>query len=678
MLIFNILLIYHFLISNNFAFFVIDSQKYWAFSKEKTSITSLLINVEFKRPVIMSIRTVVSALLVLFISNFSYAQRQMERLNRGLVAVRTNEKQVYIGWRMLGTDAPDIGFNLYRNGQKINAIPLTQTTDYVDSTSENATYSIRTVLKKREQKDVESTTVLPQPYLSIPLLQPDAGQTATGAYTYNANDASVGDLDGDGTYEIILKWEPSNAKDNSQAGVTGNVFIDAYKMTGERLWRIDLGRNIRAGAHYTQFMVYDFDGDGRAEMACKTADATIDGLGKTIGDAKADYRNEKGFVLTGPEFLTVFDGLTGAALATEPFYPKRDITAGDNPTLAEMKAGWGDSNGNRIDRFVSAVAYLDGKLPSIIIGRGYYTRLVRTAWDWRKGKLTRRWIFDSADTSNPINKTYEHQGNHQLTVGDVDNDGKDEIINGASAIDDDGKGLYNNKLGHGDAMHMSDLDPDHEGQELWQSHESPREYGDYGMEFRNAKTGVPIWGVDGQKRDVGRCMAADIDPRHKGYEMWGAVGGLYNVKGEKITDKRPNSMNFAVWWDADFTRELLDKNRIEKWNYETNTLDRVLTADECTSNNGTKANPCVSADLLGDWREEIVWRTTDNKFLRIYTTTIPAQNRLYTLMHDPQYRLAIAWQNTAYNQPPHPSFYLGNDMPTPPKPNIRINKLKKK
>jgi rhamnogalacturonan endolyase len=599
------------------------------------------------------------------------AQRSIEKLNRGIVAVRTSATQVYIGWRMFGYDPTEVSFNLYRNNEKINTSPITKTTDYTDNTTTNGSYSVRAIINDVEQPDSEKTSVLLQPYVSVPLAVPIGGKTPAGeVYDYSANDASVGDVDGDGEYEIILKWDPSNAKDNSQSGYTGNVYIDAYKLTGERLWRIDLGRNIRAGAHYTQFMVYDLDGDGRAEVACKTADATIDGKGKTIGKADADYRNANGYVLSGPEFFTVFDGMTGAALATAPFYPQRDVNVGDNPTPAQMKIGWGDDYGNRIDRFVSAVAYLDGKLPSLVIGRGYYTRMVRVAWDWRGDKLTRRWIFDSIDPTNPANKNYEYQGNHQLTVGDVDNDGKDEIINGSSAIDDNGKGLYTNDLGHGDALHMSDMDPDRPGQEIWQCHESYTEYGDYGLEFRDAKTGKPIFGVDGEKKDVGRCMASDIDPRYKGYETWGAVGGLYNIKGEKISASRPGSMNFAVWWDADLSRELLDGNHIDKWDYKTNTVVRVLTVAECTSNNTTKATPCLSGDLLGDWREEVMWRTNDNKYLRIYTTTIPANNRIYTLMHDPQYRLAIAWQNTAYNQPPHPSFYLGDGMSSPPKPDI--------
>jgi rhamnogalacturonan endolyase len=343
-------------------------------------------------------------------------------------------------------------------------------------------------------------------YKQVPIQIPAPGVTPAGEeYSYSANDGSIGDLDGDGKFEIVLRWDPSNAKDNSQSGYTGNVYLDAYKMDGTMMWRVDLGRNIRAGAHYTQFMVYDFDSDGKAEVVCKTADGTKDGAGVVIGDSSADFRNTSGYVLSGPEFLTVFNGQTGAAMATTNYLPARGTVS-----------SWGDNYGNRVDRFIAAVAYLDGVNPSIVMGRGYYTRLVRVAWDWRNGQLAHRWTFDS-DT--PGNEAYAGQGNHQMTVGDVDGDGKDEICNGSSAIDDDGTGLYANGLGHGDALHMSDMDPDLPGQEVWQPHETPRSYGIYGSEFRNAATGSPLWGVPGNNMDVGRGLAADIDPRYKGIRM---------------------------------------------------------------------------------------------------------------------------------------------------------------
>ena len=403
----------------------------------------------------------------------AYSQRQMEALDRGVVAVRTSSTQVYIGWRMFGTDPANISFNVYRNGTKLNSSPITNSTNYQDNSSTNGTYTIRAIIDGAEQSATNPVSVWSTNYLSVPLQIPTGGTTPDGVvFTYSANDCSVGDLDGDGQYEIIVKWDPSNSKDNSQSGYTGNVYIDAYKLDGSRLWRINLGRNIRAGAHYTQFMVYDFDGDGKAEIACKTADGSVDGEGTVIGSATADYRNSSGYVLSGPEFLTMFNGLTGAAMATVNYLPARGTVS-----------SWGDSYGNRVDRFVNAVAYLDGERPSLIMGRGYYTRLVRVAWDWRNGQLTHRWTFDSNTSGN---SSYAGQGNHQITVGDFDGDGKDEIGNGSSVIDDNGTGLWTDRKGHGDALHLSDMDPTVEGLEQWMSHEDQSSYGGTGLTLRIA------------------------------------------------------------------------------------------------------------------------------------------------------------------------------------------------
>jgi rhamnogalacturonan endolyase len=582
------------------------------------------------------------------------AQKQMERLNRGVVAVRTSSSQVYVGWRLFGNDPSGIGFNVYRNSTLLNTTPITNSTNYVDNITTNSTYSVRPVINGVEQTASELASVWTQNYVNIPLQIPSGGTTPDGvAYTYSANDCSVGDLDGDGDYEFIVKWDPSNAKDNSQSGYTGNVYLDAYQTNGTRLWRINLGRNIRAGAHYTQFLVYDFDGDGKAELACKTADATVDGVGTVIGSSSADYRNSSGYVLSGPEYLTVFNGQTGAAMATTNYLPARGTVS-----------SWGDSYGNRVDRFIAAVAYLDGQRPSMVFGRGYYTRLVRVAWDWRNGALTQRWTFDSNNSSS-----YAGQGNHQMTVGDADGDGRDEIFNGSSAINDNGAGYWANGMGHGDALHMSDMNPDRPGKEIWQPYESPGSNGGVGAALVDAATGARIFTVAEASADVGRGLAADIDPRYKGYEMWASRGNLYTCTGTSITTSKP-SMNFAVWWDADLQRELLDNITISKWNYSSSSASTLLTATGCASNNSTKATPNLSADIFGDWREEVILRTSDNSALRVFTTTITATNRIYTLMHDPQYRVAIAWQNAAYNQPPHPGFYLGGDMAAPPVPNI--------
>ncbi|WP_424991786.1 rhamnogalacturonan lyase [Paenibacillus turpanensis] len=591
--------------------------------------------------------------------------RQMEYLDRGVVAVRTNEG-IFVSWRLLGTDPSEIAFNLYRDGKKINSSPITGSTNFIDKKgSASGTYSVRSVIGGREQRDAASAGVWANPYLDVPLQKPADGVNPDGTpYTYSANDASVGDVDGDGQYELILKWDPSNSQDNSRNGFTGPVYVDTYKLDGTLLWRIDLGRNIRAGAHYTQFMVYDLDGDGKAEVAMKTADGTVDGTGRVIGDANADYRNDQGRVLDGPEFLTIFNGLTGAEMATVPYDPPRGNVS-----------DWGDGYGNRVDRFLAAVAYLDGERPSLIMARGYYTRAVLAAYNWRDGQLTKVWTFDSND---PGNGGYAGQGNHNLSVADVDGDGKDEIIYGACAIDHDGTGLYTTGLGHGDAMHLGDLDPARPGMEVFQVHESKTS--PYGLEFRDADSGETIWGVYTGK-DTGRGMSADIDPNYVGEEVWASGGfGLFNAKGEKIGDEIPSSINHGIWWDGDLLRELLDHNwnapdgigKIDKWNYETKQTVNLLTAENTRSNNYTKGNPSLQADLLGDWREEAIWRTADSSALRIFTTTHLTDYRLPTLMHDPVYRLGIAWQNVSYNQPPHTSYYLGEGMTAPAKPNIYV------
>lgn len=635
------------------------------------------------------------------------AQYVVENLGRGVIAIRASENTVYIGWRLLGTDPSDIGFNVYRasgsgSPVKLNDTLVAATTNFVDASADltlpNA-YTVRPVLKGVELAAstpfVLSANPPIQQYLTVPLDRPAGGSvevppgSPTSTFTYSPNDASVGDLDGDGEFEIIVKWDPSNSRDNASAGLSGRQLIDAYKMDGTRLWRIDLGRNIRAGAHYTQFMVYDLDGDGRAEVACKTADGTVDGVGTVIGDATRDYRSlivptdgiqvpatndaRYGKILAGPEYFTIFDGLTGAARATADYLPGRDPLNGWGGIGGN---GNNDSNGNRGDRMLAAVAYLDGRLPSVIMARGYYGRSVLAAWDWRNGQLTSRWVFDSGIGVGPFPyptaSPFSGQGNHNLSVADVDADGKDEIVYGSMVVDDDGTGLFSTGLRHGDAMHVSDMVPSRPGLEVFGVHESEGQtiaLGTPGMALYDAGTGEIIWSkVPGV--DVGRGMAADIDPRFPGYEFWGASSvGLVDGQGQRIADA-PGSVNHAVWWDADLLREIEDSNWISKWDWNTGTLVRLLTATDAASNNGTKANAALTADLFGDWREEVIWRSADNTSLRIYSTTVPAANRIYTLMHDPQYRLGIAWQNVAYNQPPHPGFFLGEGMADPPRPRI--------
>jgi rhamnogalacturonan endolyase len=584
--------------------------------------------------------------------NYNFSTMKREKLGRGIVAVRENSKDVFVSWRYLSSDPMNVGFNVYRDGIKLTKEPIVKGTFFRDSdpNSEKRVYTVKSVIKGKESEELSGSYTLPANapvgYINIPLDKPADGVTPDGQkYTYSPNDASVGDVDGDGQYEIILKWDPSNAHDNAHNGYTGNVYFDCYRLNGEKLWRIDLGKNIRAGAHYTQFMVFDLDGDNKAEVVMKTSDGTVDGKGQIIGNANADYRAESGRILTGSEYLTVFNGQTGAAMSTIDYVPQR----GD-------LMGWGDDHANRSDRYLACVAYLDGVHPSVVMCRGYYTRTVLAAFDWNGKELKNRWTFDS---NIPGNEGYAGQGNHNLRVGDVDGDGCDEIIYGACAIDNNGKGLYTTGMGHGDAMHMTAFDPSSKELQVWDCHENHRD----GSSFRDARTGKIIFQVKSSV-DVGRAMAADIDPWNPGVEMWSLEsGGIRNFKGGVVNpDKKTLPINSAVWWDGDLLRELLDKITISKYYWNEGECRPLFVADGCSWNNGTKSTPCLQGDIVGDWREEVLLRTSDNTALRLYVSTIPTEYRFYTFLEDPAYRISIATQNVAYNQPTQPGFYFGPDL----------------
>lgn len=567
----------------------------------------------------------------------------MEYLDRGVVAVKVNNG-VFLSWRYLGTDDPSVGFNIYRDGTKVNDAPVTTKTNYLDTKGgANSKYVIKSVIGGKELETSKTVTPWASQRKTIKLNRPGTN--------YKANDMSVGDVDGDGQYELFLKWDPSNAKDNSQSGATDKVYIDCYTFEGDFLWRIDLGVNIRAGAHYTQYQVFDYDGDGKCELVCKTAPGTKDGKGKNVimgnDNPNANYRNGSGYILSGPEYLTIFEGATGAEIHTVAYKPARGNVN-----------GWGDGYGNRVDRFLACTAYLDGEHPSVVMCRGYYTRSTLAAYDFKNGKLVERWFHDSPTRGQGA----FGEGYHNVSVADVDGDGKDEIIYGSACIDDNGKLIYRTGYGHGDAMHVSDMIPGNGVLEGWFVHEEKGSA--YGYELRNLKTGKVIFGQK-TNTDNGRGMAADIDANHKGFEMWSSYGSnVFNCNGKSISNKKP-SVNFRVYWDGDLQDELLDGNKCDKWNGNGTTRLMTFTGSAC---NSSKNTPNLSGDIIGDWREEVILH--DGANLYIYTTTIESKHRMYTLMHDAVYRCAIAWQNTAYNQPPHLGIYIGDGLNDIKQPDI--------
>jgi len=596
--------------------------------------------------------------------------RNTEWLDRGVIALQADEG-IFVSWRLLADEyEAGVTFNVYRNGVKLNSAPLS-VTNFADADGQAGDrYEVERIRKGNRKKDGEAIA-LDQNYLAIPMQKPEGGTTATGDYTYSVNDASVGDLDGDGEYEVIVKWYPSNAIDSSQTGMTGPTIFDAYKLDGTLLWRMNMGLNLTSGAHYHQFIVADLDGDGRSEFLIKTADATTvygatDGqfdsskVISVIGNAEDNGRwvNDSGKVFDGPEYISVFEGLTGKVIDTVDYeFALGDVTS------------WGDSFHNRSDRYLVGLAYLDGKKPSVVYGRGYYERTTFIAYSLVNKQLVTEWTFDSA-----VEGRGGGLGYHSLATGDVDNDGFDEIIAGSLVLNEDGTILYamdgnmgREKGSHGDAMHVGAFDPDREGLHFIGVHEDPAVAS---LEYHDGATGETIMSFYGSV-DAGRGLAANITSK-PGYEFWGTApdnveqgGGIYNVKNEVIADSHRAaglSINFALYWDGDLLHELLDHTSITKFNEATLRAELLQAFDGVVSNNGTKATPTLQADILGDWREEVLLPAEDSSELRVYSTTIPTDYRLYTLMHDTVYRMGVAWQNVAYNQPPHLGFYLGEDI----------------
>ncbi len=634
---------------------------------------------------------------------------QMEKLDRGVVALpRSTGTGIFLSWRLLGTDDPaTTTFDVVRNGETIKE-NLAKTNFEDGGGTKTASYQIVTKVNGEVVETSEAVSPWGKTYLTLKLDRPAKGEQGG---TYTPNDMSVGDVDGDGQYELFVKWDPSTSKDNSQSGVTDNVFIDCYKLDGTKLWRIDLGRNIRAGAHYTQFMVYDFDRDGRAELMCKTAPGSLDGNGNYVNQAATDdniknasgtglFRTSDGRITGGQEWLTVFKGATGEAIHTIFYNPNRNMTYGG---AADGKVNWGDvdgkndaaSYGNRGERFLAAVAYLDGpdQPASGIFSRGYYGHAFIWAVGFDGEHLYQKWLsqhktsktaytlytYDAEGnrtskaftkcqpTSGKGSGTMFGNGNHNMSIADLDGDGCDEIVWGSAALDHDGRLLYGTGFGHGDAIHLADHCPDRPGLEVFQIHEeSP-----YGWDLHDAYTGEVLYSATGDK-DNGRGIAAQLDSKVRGsfFSSSNDRSQRSAVTGEVVSTKS-TSMNFRIYWDGDAQEELFDGGYnsntgkstplITKWNGNGTTTLRTFDSSygNPQSCNSTKATPSLQADLLGDWREELVMWNYDNPAqVHIYTTNITSALAIPTLMHDHTYRMGICWQNTAYNQPPHLGYYL--------------------
>lgn len=600
--------------------------------------------------------------------------KQMEALDRGFVAVKSADG-VFLSWRFLGTDAETLAFNIYKNGALLNPAPISEVTSYLDKSAESgAEYTLVPVLEGKELAEDTEKAISFEEYLSVPVKQYEVGD-------YDIYDASVGDLDGDGQYEIVVRRNPADMNPQSR---TAYALLEAYELDGTHMWTIDIGPN-EINPVDLNFIVYDMNGDGRAEVIMRSFEGTTDGVGNQIGDVngdgKTDYSKanvvvmkDRSYLSEGPEFLSMYDGKTGAELARTDLLPARD----------PLNTWYGADRGKQVKRashFLFCVAYLDGEKPSLVHFRGAWAACKVAAYDIVDGQFQVRFTIDCGKVDERDN-TY-NTGYHSIAVADVDYDGKDEIITGATAIDDDGTVMYTVKaaradgwvfkLGHGDAFDVAVMNPDTPAYYVWACRETANLPVNIGL--HDALTGEVLFGQT-KTKDTGRSRAADIDPESRGWEMWGSTNTpLQSVAGEVLCETCPSSMNMKMYWDGDLLAELVDHDsnsemNIYKWDWEKKQLNTILTAEGSASNGGTKGQTCLIADIFGDWREELVVRTADNKEMRIYSTTAETAYRMPTLMHDVTYREAIAWQNNHYNQPANTSFYLGAETTRVPVPEI--------
>jgi rhamnogalacturonan endolyase len=493
-----------------------------------------------------------------------------------------------------------------------------------------------------EQAPSEAFTALNTNYIRIPINT--TGSTQAGRLV------GVGDLDGDCRYDFVVKRANTDPDvTQAQADPNETIKLEAYSGTGQFMWRRDVGYNVRPGVWYSPFVVYDLDGDGKAEIALKASEVatSMGGDGDVNGDGVTDYRETNGDVYynqhPNAEFLEIWNGQTGQTLGRAPWIPV---------------GPWG-SDGNRYNRNQMAIAYFDGSRPSVVITRGGNSRNEVHAYDFRGGQLTRRWAWIATNGGGNYG--------HNVRAGDIDGDGRDEFLFFNVAIDDDGsRVLWNTMEQHGDRFTLSDIDPDRPGMEIFYIQEFGGTY-THPISVRDARTGALVWGPTGDWGDVGRGLSANIDARTRGMESWASTDSLYDAKGANL-GARPNTPNMAIWWDGDRERELIDSTTITKWNGTG--LSNQMSASGCAA--GTRNIPMGVADVLGDWREEAWWLCNNNTELRVYVNTAVTTFRMYTFMQDPEYRTGVATMTSGYVQPAHTSFYVGSDMSPPPAPRLVI------
>ena len=602
-------------------------------------------------------RTILLLMLLLCIGTSAMAQRVMETLDRGLVAVKTNGG-VFLSWRIDGTEYYDTEYNIYRDGVLVNESPL-MVSNYTDVAGTlNSTYAVSAVVRGTEQTACEAVGVWRQPYLSIPMQKVYSRRGTDITSEYSLNDATAADLDGDGQMELIVKRIYNHEGLFDVANDSAFVHFEAYKLDGTWLWTIDCGPNMISSSHVeTNINAFDWDLDGKAELIMRATDGTIvtnaNGETYTVGDMKANYRNQIShssnmtYATAGAEFLLYMEGLT-AKLYNKRAFPLPRLESGEST----IEAAWGDGYGHRANKFFFGAPYLDGCKPSIFLARGIYTRHRMVAYDVNPEthELTERWRW------NDVGGAWWGQGYHNYGIADVDWDGRDEIVYGSMVIDDNGKGLSTTGLGHGDAQHCSDLDPYRKGQEIFACNENAK-----GYNYRDATTSK-LYFFNDIGRDCGRAMAGNFTDSYLGSQMVAVGSGLLSsVVAKSVSDGYSNiTQNFRIYWDGDLCSESLDGNGTEgaadihKFNGGV-----IYQASGTKMCNWTKNTPSLQADILGDWREEIIARSSDNQSLRVYVSTFPSQYPIYTLLHDMQYRQAVNWQMCGYNQPPHLSYFIG-------------------